>query len=141
MEKLYQSFVWQDRFLVGHREIDDDHRRFFAYFSDQDGRRQKPLDSAGSEALFLAIVEDLRRHVIAEERILEELGFPGLGEHRNCHLALWEQVRATKAIGAKGGWGSALRLLSTHILEHVVIEDAVFRPYLLALNAADATAA
>ena len=83
-------------------------------------------------ALFLTIVDDLHRHVAAEERILEAVGFTMLAEHRGSHRALLEQADAALTIGADGEWATALRLLSMALLEHIVLEDAKLRPSLAA---------
>lgn len=127
---LYRSFQWHDRFLVGHPDIDADHKRFFAYFTDMARRVDGRGDSQAISALFLEVVDDLRRHLVDEERILEQVGSTLLAEHRSSHRALAGQADAALAIGADGEWATALRLLSMAVLEHIVLEDAKFRPCL-----------
>jgi hemerythrin len=124
---LSRSFQWHDRFLVGHPEIDADHRRFFAYFSDMVAGADEAGRPLGGVALFIEIVDDLQRHLVAEERILAEIGSDLLAEHRSSHRALVGQADAALTIGADGEWATALRLLSMAVLEHIVLEDAKLR--------------
>lgn len=124
---LGASFRWHDGLLVGHREIDADHRRFFVGFTGLACR----LDGGGDlEPLFTRILDDLARHLTDEERILAELGFPGASSHRISHYRLGEQARATLGIGRDGEWGTALRLLATSVLEHIAEDDGKLRPFL-----------
>ncbi len=128
---FHHSFQWHDRFLVGHPEIDSDHQRFFACFADI-ANRGGGLGTLASVALFLELVDEIQRHLATEERILDQVGFTMLDEHRSHHRALVEQAGAALSIGADGEWATAFRLLSMAVLEHIVLEDAKLRHCLAA---------
>jgi len=133
--KRLGTLPWRDEFLVGHPAIDDDHRRFFDYFSEAVARLDELQDSIRLQALFVEIVDDLERHLATEERILAETGFDGLADHRVCHKVLAAQAKAALAICRDGEWVTALRLLASLVVEHITIEDAKARPFLQAAAA------
>jgi len=124
---LLRSYQWQDRFLVGHPEIDADHRRFFDHFRDMASCVDDPGAGAALDMLFTDCVADLIRHHATEEHIVARHGFAGLAEHKSRHRTLAYQAKAALAMGRDGEWMTALMLLSTLVLEHVAMEDANFR--------------
>lgn len=132
------SFQWHDGLLVGHGEIDADHRRFFAFLAGL----QRPRDGGGDETdgadverLFIAVLDDLDRHLAREESIVDRMGFPGAFAHKAGHRLLHEQAMAALAIGRDGEWTTALRLLATSVLEHIVEDDGKLRPLFGAMEA------
>ena len=127
---LHRSFQWHDRFLVGHPDIDADHRRFFAYLADGAAAESGPAGTLARVALVMAMVDDLHRHLETEERILDGIGATLAADHRSGHRALRELAGAALAIGSDGEWATALRLLSVAVLEHIVLDDAKLRPCL-----------
>lgn len=135
--ELLHSFQWRDSFLVGHAAIDDDHKRFFTFFSDLALCIDAAVDTAALMALFLDLVKDLDRHLAEEERILGEIGFPGLAGHQSCHRLLAERIGAAQTIGHTGQWVTALRLLATSVLEHIIEEDREIRHHLVSRQAPD----
>ena len=121
------SFHWHDGLQIGHSLIDEDHQRFFGHFN------QAELclgDPEAMEPLFQDILEDLLRHMEAEEAIMGEVGYPGGSSHRVLHRMLGEQAKAALIIGRDGGWAIAFRLLAISVLEHMAEDDVKLRPFL-----------
>lgn len=128
--ELSRSFQWHDGLLIGHDDIDEDHRRFFSHFAALARQMDGSIASSVLERLFAEVLADLGRHLTAEEDILDRIGFPGRSVHQTSHRVLDEQARAALAIGRDGEWGTALRLLATAVLEHIAEDDAKLRSFL-----------
>jgi len=126
------SLPWQDRFSVGDPRIDADHRRFFDYFAEAAGQVDQLAGSPVLQRLFMAIVDDLLRHLATEEQILAQAGYNGLAAHRISHQVLAAQAKAAVSICRDGEWVTALRLLASLVVEHISVEDAKARPWLAA---------
>lgn len=84
--------------LVGHAEIDADHRGLVRTIN----RIGEDIDE-GSYALCIELFDELEsaalRHFEREEAILGRLAFPGLERHRTYHATLIRRVRELKALG------------------------------------------
>lgn len=124
-----KPFHLRDGLCVGSGAIDGDHQRLFAALDDAVAQ-MKGFGHGVAQTVFLDILSDLARHFSAEERILAAVGYAGLDHHRICHRVLMEQARAALAMGCDGEWPTALRLLSTAVLEHIAAEDCQVRPYM-----------
>ncbi len=122
---LARSFHWRDAFHIGHSGIDQEHRRFFEQLANA---AQFIDDPRRIERLFLDLFQELLRHLADEERVMDEVEFTGLAQHRLSHNVVAEQAKAALTIGCDGEWATALRLLGASVLEHVTEEDFKLRP-------------
>jgi hemerythrin len=125
------SFVWSERFALGHLRIDAEHRAFFELFQKAAALADEGGADERLEVEFRAIVQELRQHFSAEEQIMRDLDIPGRMEHAAIHRALLEQAGATLAMGRQGRWGGALRWLAVPILEHILNEDILLKRHLV----------
>lgn len=80
------ALVWSDSFIVGHAEVDEDHRRLFDAIIDLLGmaETQVPADVLGER--LDAILEDFIQHNAMEEALMESLREPASVNHRAHHL-------------------------------------------------------
>ena len=124
------AFAWRDRFMVGHPVIDGGHRDFFVGISWLSAHLDAGGEELDVEAEFRALANDLLRHCADEERILAEIGCTDLAAHTGSHRGLSHQAEAVLTIGRDGAWGTALRLLSILVLEHIAEEDVKIQPWL-----------
>jgi hemerythrin len=123
---------WHDRYLLGHAEIDAQHRKLFELVNHFDDVIQMDMaDELGR------IVDDLVAGAVAhfkfEEAVLEQIGFPDRSGHSKMHEELIGQLRQTRAKMKAGGHVSAksvARFLVDWLTYHILREDMEFKAYL-----------
>jgi hemerythrin len=83
--------LWDDRYAVGVRDLDDQHRGIFDTLN---RLHDAILADRGAERLTETIDFMLGytvKHFIAEEAHMAAIGFPGLAEHKEEHaMLLWQ---------------------------------------------------
>lgn len=115
---------WQDSYSVKVPELDQQHQRLVGMIN----RLHDALRAGGDPAVAKAVLDDLvaytKYHFSAEERLMEQCGYPELEEHRRKHRAMEAQVMAFQEQAAGGGATVQLKLmnflrdwLQKHILE------------------------
>ena len=86
------TFAWDDRYLLGHRAIDDTHREFVervdALLTASDHDFPTALD---------AFAEHVERHFEDEDRLMEQHDFPARGCHMDEHAKVLASVREVQA--------------------------------------------
>lgn len=133
---------WTDEFKLGLPAIDADHKELLEVCN-------QFLDAvqAGQSVHQLAdILEKLilrtRAHFLAEERMLDRHGYPGLVIHRAEHERLLIQAEALKARYRDVAHDDEIRHLSmetadflqTWLLDHIRTNDRPYRPFLMSLS-------
>jgi hemerythrin len=84
---MKSPFAWDEKYSVGHPELDEQHRSFLALC-------KKSCDALAAESLaareaYHLLLDDLTRHASkhfeTEEAILADHGYPDLDHHRREH--------------------------------------------------------
>ena len=124
---------WHDRFLIGNPRIDFEHRIFFDLISHYSEAR---LAGASSERL-VRILDELalyaRFHFKSEENLMQDIGYPGLGEHREHHHRLTDDLSSNLA-GLQLGLYATDRVetfLLDWFIAHVSNDDAQISRFLV----------
>ncbi len=109
---------WDPSLAVGHPQIDAQHQELFRRFE----KLVLALDagrSAEIRDLFGFLAQYAVEHFGAEEKLMEEIGYPGAGVHKAAHarfvreygelVALYEANGPSRAVAVKtrtwiGGW-------------------------------------
>ncbi|MDR1238808.1 MAG: bacteriohemerythrin [Treponema sp.] len=138
MEK--KIFVeWEDRYSVAIPLIDDQHKHLIELTN---GLYNACL--AGTEAARVhfreavhGTVDYVKFHFSAEEKILENIQFPGIAAHKNEHesfvIKVLADVRDFEA-GKKFVPNIFVRYLRDWILAHIAVEDKKYADYILELK-------
>lgn len=91
------AFAWDDRYLLGHRGIDDTHREFVALVD--------AMLTAGDLA-FPAALDAFARHAKShfeeEDRLMDQHDFPARGCHKDEHDKVLASVREVQALVSVG---------------------------------------
>jgi hemerythrin len=99
------AFEWDDRYLVGHREIDAAHRKFTVLVD--------ALLGACDDALAAAL-DDFARHAEdhfgTEERLMERYAFPARECHAEEHAKVLASVQEVRALASAGDLQTAREL-------------------------------
>ncbi len=92
--------TWSDRLLLGFPEIDAEHREFVDCV--------QALQQAGADTVAQrldAFAQHARKHFAAEDRWMEETGFPPRQCHIDEHAAVLKSVAEVQALVAAGNTG------------------------------------
>jgi hemerythrin-like metal-binding protein len=123
--------TWSDELYgIGHETIDGQHKRLIQMINDLHDSLAKGRVTEGMKATLKGIVEYTQTHFADEEKIMEELGWPELDEHRRKHHALLRDVRKMLMrlkSGETVGPFELLGFLRQWLLEHIEGEDLKLR--------------
>jgi hemerythrin len=86
-------FEWNDSFLTGIAEIDEQHRRLVALVDEFYSQMQTTSPQAGLVRLLRGVLEYTRTHFATEERWMREHSYPGLDALMAQHAHFVEKVQ------------------------------------------------
>ncbi|MDR1903327.1 MAG: bacteriohemerythrin [Treponema sp.] len=130
---------WDDRYLIGIQLIDDQHKELIDLTN-----KLYAGCLAGDEAAkayFLetvhGTVDYVKYHFTAEEKILENVKYPALTEHKKFHEGfvkqIFDDVKSFEG-GKKFVPNVFVRYLKDWILTHIAVEDKKYASYILNLK-------
>lgn len=123
--------VWQDAWLLGIDNLDQDHMKMVQLINSLID--QSPPDNTSIQQRVAALMKHLHRHFAAEEAFLRRIDYPDYCAHKHEHrLELSEITALTRALE-----DSAQRTVDIIIfreikhwfLNHAVLEDRRFADY------------
>lgn len=125
--------AWDPHYSIGVGAIDRQHQRLFNISNRfYDAWRQR----AGRDALrrvFDELLEYTSHHFAEEERLMQEIGYPALPQHRRSHEELVDLVRKYRAqleSGVQDVETQALEFIKTWLNIHVLEDDRDIGDYL-----------
>ena len=130
---------WSDAIKIGVPSIDAEHRQLIVLTNDF-------LTAAEDEALMpqlAAILGELivhtRSHFQAEERLLDQCGYPHLAAHQAEHTRLLVEAQTLHDRFCRPEADAKLTMETAHylqhwLLDHIVTSDKPCRPYLMRLG-------
>ncbi len=128
-----QLLVWEERFSVGIREFDQQHKILFEMVNSLIFAKE---DNRGPE-IIKSTLEQLRSytifHFVAEEAMMEHFEFDGLEEHAAEHQKLLEQVIEFQDRPASNDGvtiDELLDFLAGWLLDHTLGLDQLYKPFL-----------
>jgi hemerythrin len=130
---------WDERYSVGIPLVDEQHKELVTMTN-----TLYEACLAGDEAArayFLqaihGTVDYVKYHFAAEERILENVKYPGIIEHKKAHEGfvkkIFEDVKSFEG-GKKFVPNVFVRYLKDWILTHIAVEDKKYAEYILHLK-------
>ncbi len=125
---------WSDRFRVGVRAIDNDHRQLFSIVNNYHEAVQGKRPQAAIASTFTALENYAEEHFSREEGYMETANYPELGvhklEHEDLLEALSEHKRKFQSAPANFDHAEFLAFLKKWLTEHILMEDKRYVPYL-----------
>lgn len=100
-----ESLIWHDGLLVGHPDIDDEHRQFVVLI-----RALRETPAGGLAEVMEALLRLAQRHFGHEDRLMEERDFPPRKCHIGEHAAVLASMSAVKARLERGDIAVVRRL-------------------------------
>jgi hemerythrin len=79
---------WSSHYELGHERIDAEHRIFLRLIDEFARRVEEGLPLEALQRTAHEIRQYAEFHFVCEENTMEEMGYPGLTEHRQCHADL-----------------------------------------------------
>lgn len=121
-----ETFAWNDSFVVGHEQVDSQHRELFLLLKDvHSAVYQQDGISIVSETL-KKLIDYTQFHFRDEEQLMEELNFPGFEDHKKLHDALINKVEDLLEELQEGEVvlvEELLLLLKDWLCEHIIKQD------------------
>lgn len=119
--------AWSDLLLVGHAQIDADHRRMFEIAD----RLHAGIREARKDVLVREVIGELMdytlTHFAREEALMKAVGLPGLEDHRFEHELITYRLRNLQRDAYSGRQGLAEDLeifLDRWLARHILTSDA-----------------
>ena len=92
--KTKADFKWRNDFSVGIDKIDKQHKRLLKMLEGlprlllmEEEERLKAF-----KLILLKIVEYLQFHFFTEERLMQDINYPGFEEHKNHHIEIFKKI-------------------------------------------------
>jgi hemerythrin len=124
---------WEDRFLVGQAQVDEEHRYLFQLINDFHDAFVEDHDRARVLLLLNCLVEYAERHFANEEALMQMSGYPGIDAHRAHHEQLFEQIFQLNARfqdRAVNPTHATVQFLRNWLTDHILHEDLLFGAHL-----------
>jgi hemerythrin len=130
---MAQAFSWSETYSVHVDALDRQHQELFKTLNElndalSSGYGEKAVDSVLKKLEFYC-----RSHFAAEEKMLENAGYPDLAAHRARHQEFTRRLDGLIKSHRSGQVGVAVSLmlfLSAWLREHILGVDKNYTPYL-----------
>ncbi|MCG8431259.1 MAG: bacteriohemerythrin [Candidatus Omnitrophica bacterium] len=88
-----ETIIWNDSFSVGVAELDEQHRRIIRMMNDLIDSKESLQDRVELAARTIEeMSEYAARHFKAEEKLMQEHGYPGFDGHRAQHTGFRQEI-------------------------------------------------
>jgi len=127
---------WRDELSVGIGEMDRQHMRLVELLNRLHEAMEKGKGNAVKHEAFTAVVTYAKVHFAAEERLLQERGYPDLAAHQRKHSELTSKVaELNERIGAgrmvpSGGLDAFLK---DWLVQHILQEDMKYSQFVCSM--------
>ena len=116
---------WEDRYLIGVKEIDAQHTYFVTLVNELHSKMQQHQIGEIKTEIVPKLVDYVRKHFGDEERIMRRHNYPGLQEQINAHQEILRNVEAivNSSADAFPMAMKLMRLTTQWFLDHVLEYD------------------
>lgn len=133
---------WSDEFKLGLPAIDADHKELLEVCNQFLDAVQADQPVSRLADILDRMILRTRAHFLAEERMLDRHGYPGLVIHKAEHDRLLLQAEVLKARYTDLAHEEEIRhltmetadFLQTWLLDHIRTNDRPYRPFLMSLS-------
>jgi hemerythrin-like metal-binding protein len=125
--------IWNDRYSVGVKTIDQQHAGLFAIVNELHDAMMKGKAQSAAGPLLDKLMKYTVEHFAYEERMMQAANYPGLVAHRAHHTDLTRQVGDFMTRYKRGDGAvniELLRFLSDWLTKHIQQEDKQYGPFL-----------
>lgn len=135
---------WTDNYLVGHPQVDDEHRYLFALINEFHDAFSERHSRADLDRLLNRLVDYTERHFRHEEGLMRAVGYPDIERHMAIHERLVEQIFtlaekfSDRAINPTR---DTFAFLDTWLTDHILREDVAVGLFVAAAEKPDGKSA
>ena len=125
-------FVWNERFCVGYKEIDDQHKKLLELLRSAVDSVNSLESSEKTEVILKELDEYIRIHFQFEEAIMRKVDFPALGEHIMEHRNLAGRTSSliNDFILKKADHVTLVEFLREWWISHILVKDISYSEYI-----------
>lgn len=117
---------WDESLLVGHEEIDSQHRELFEVLDRLRMAAQNQEPGSVRLGILAELVERTRKHFVLEESVMNQLGYADLPAHHAEHGRLMAQVQELQDKVIQGDLPlslSVFQFLYGWLARHIEVRD------------------
>lgn len=124
---------WSPKYTVHHPVLDEHHHTLFKLV---DQLSEAILEKKENEIIgevLNSLVDYTKMHFAAEERLMQQVGYPGLLQHKEAHGRLVAQVQELQRRFQKGDSAVTAEitqfLMTDWLVRHILGMDELYAPY------------
>ena len=123
---------WDKSFEIGITEMDEQHRMLVSIANEILSAKQQHIEDATIAKILDALIEYTQQHFQHEEKLMEDMGYPNLPEHRRQHKMLMNDVLLFKSKFLTNDLSipELANFLKNWILDHIKEHDREYGTYL-----------
>lgn len=124
---------WNEQMSVNVRELDEQHRKLVGMLKTLHEAMRHKQGKEALKKIFFGLVNYTASHFAAEERLMQQTGYPEYEEHRQIHEKMTAKVLALQQEFQQGKVGITLdvmKFLENWVEKHIMGTDKKYGPYL-----------
>jgi hemerythrin len=125
--------VWKEEYSVGHKKLDNQHKTILNVINRLYKNIQKDIASEEIKNILWELTQYAKNHLVYEEEIMREIGFPDLTVHKKFHQSYIDNtdnlVRKFRASDPDIAF-ETMKFLKNWWVEHIVSMDKKYAPYI-----------
>ena len=127
------AYQWNEMYSVQIQALDRQHQGLFRTVNDLGDALSSGQGAKVVEDVLKKLMDYTSSHFVAEEKLMERHGFPGLAEHRAKHQQLIRKVLSLQEEYKAGNVGvpvSLMLFLQSWLKEHILGTDKQYSAFL-----------
>ena len=117
---------WSDELVLGQEQVDGQHKQLIDEINSLEGLSNAARPEDVEKALMF-LAQYVGTHFQDEEKLMHELGYPGLAEHRVVHQGLYDQVEhriQEFLLDGQADYDELVGFLRAWLSDHILTADA-----------------
>jgi hemerythrin-like metal-binding protein len=126
-------FLWKKSYELGSPEVDMQHRRLVGLINELSDAMMLRQGYRAIPHVLEELVDYVQLHFTSEERLMNEMNYPALTEHREEHLDFTGKIIELKERYTRDhdvDAGELLRFMCEWLKNHIVARDQEFGRYM-----------
>ncbi|MFW3145462.1 MAG: bacteriohemerythrin [Thermoplasmatota archaeon] len=126
-------FKWEDRYLVGINQVDEQHKRLVHLINDLHEAMLEGRGKAETHKVLLKLIDYSMYHFTTEEKLMEKHGYDELVRHQTQHLSFVDKVKDLSRRHDEGEYMISIEtneFLKEWLSSHILVSDKRLGPYL-----------
>jgi hemerythrin len=120
------TLQWNDRYLVGHEQVDHQHKHLFELINRLEAKINAGAGQKDSLEVIQALIDYALYHFADEESLMQEINFDGISIHRWRHSEFAGKIADMALEWGRGNQVKAEEIrdfLTDWLLDHILTED------------------